>query len=310
MRKTTFFAGLGATALSVLLAGCLNGNTGSPNEADEANLVIHAGVKDVNKVGGGLGKLSTITLHKLIITLTSGTAGDSVRRDTILAGTQGFGATATADQEFKKPYAIKPLRSWTVVVKTLDVNDSLVHYDSVVATKLLVGETRAVVMNLASRFVMYEAKFTVPDSLRSNTSGMAQKLLINRFVMKVDGVVRVDSSRAPSVFTPSTVGPPANLLVHTVRFDYINVSDTPDVRLEFYGRVEGVTNDTLLFAHLFENVTPTNPNPSGVSPVYVGPGAGGTGGAELGMTVNIGKVGTVVFETNISGNVFKAAVPE
>src|SRR5690606_10927549 len=148
-----------------------------------------------------------------------------VRRDTILADTgTAFVSNASIDQQFVRNYAVKPLRSWTIVVKTLDANDSVIHYDSSVAANMLAGETRPVTLNLASRFVMYEAKFTLPDSLNFQISQFKEQLKVNRVVLRVDGEIVADSTHNPR-FEPGSPSP----TVHTVRFDYIRVNQAPDV---------------------------------------------------------------------------------
>ncbi len=285
-------------AFVALATGCLNDSGASRN--DEARLVVMAGMKDVNKVRP-LGKTSVISLQKLVITLTSSVPTDSVRRDTILADTNAsFVSNATIDQQFTRNYSIKPLRSWTIVVKTLDANDSVIHYDSSVAANMLAGETRPVTVNLASRFVMYEAKFTLPDSLNFQLSGFKEQLKVNRVVLRVDGTIVADSTRNPR-FEPGSPSP----TIHTVRFDYIRVNQTPDVKVEFYGKIGSYPVDTLLFAVEFEDVDPGDPNPAPKAPDYVGPNAEEIAGTAIaGMVINIGKVGTVVFNTNINGNVF------
>src|SRR5690606_29828542 len=129
-------------------------------------LIILAGVKDANKVSAGLKKTQVITLKEIVITLTS--SSQDTLRDTIAAGDgpgTAFLSSATVDQQLVLSYPVKPLRHWSIVVKTLDLNDSIVHYDSTMAANLLLGETRPVTLNLSSRFVMYETKFSVPDSL-------------------------------------------------------------------------------------------------------------------------------------------------
>jgi hypothetical protein len=295
---------VGTIGLALCLSACLNDSGSSRSEGKDANLLIVAGVKDVNKVKG-LGKSSVISLKKLVITLRSSDTADAIRRDTVLADTGlSFVSSATADQTFNRSYAIKPLRSWTIFVKTLDANDSVIHYDSTVASNLLVGETRAVPLSLTSRYVMYEAQFTVPDSLHFQTAGVVENLLVKRVVMLVDGVIVKDTSTTPR-FTPSTTTPPVTN-IHKVTFDYIRSNQTPDVKIEFYGRLGNDTADSKLFEVEFPDVNPTNPNPPGKIPDYVGPGSEDLL-AQAGLQITIGKVGTVVFVTNINGNVFKSA---
>lgn len=282
----------GILAVSAIFAGCLN-DSGSANTAGDAQLVIQAGVKDVNKTKS-LGKTSVITLEKMIVTLRSSEAGDAVHTDTVLAGTGGFSSDATSDQSVLRNYAVKPLRSWTVIVKTLDVNDSIIHYDSVLVSNLLIGETRAVTLNLASRFVMYEARFSLPDSLTfTQLDSLKQQLVVDRMVMIVDGDTVVDSTHAPR-FAP---GQP-----HSAFFDYVKVGDRPDVQIEFFGRVGADTTAGKLFEYVFDDVDPTVENPTPTTGTYTGPNAGDLG-AITGLTINIGKVGTVVFQPVINPEV-------
>jgi hypothetical protein len=294
--KISALAGL--AALAALATGCIN--DGGSRKDSEANLVVVTGVKDVNKVRG-LGKASTISLKKLIITLRSTDTTIAVRRDTVLADTgASFVSNATSDQTFSRSYKVNPLRTWIVVVKTLDAKDSVVHYDSATAVNLLAGETRSVTLNLSSRYVMYEAQFTLPDSINFTLSTFKQQLNVKRVVLRVDGSIVADSTRSPR-FEPGSPTP----TIHTVRFDYIRVNQTPDVRVEFYGKIGDVISDTtLLFVSEFNDVNPSTPNPPAVAPVYVGPDAVTLGNiATAGLVINIGKVGTVVFNTNINGNV-------
>lgn len=284
----------GALALGAAITGCLN-DSGPSSNGGNASLVVQAGIKDVNKVNG-MAKTSVITLNKLVITLTSSDVADAVIRDTIIAHPDSaFKPTATSDQTFAKSIAVKPLRSWTVSVKTLDVNDSVIHTSTQLVSNLLVGETRAVTLNLTSKYVMYEAKFSLPDSLNFTQIGVKQQLSVNRVVMIVDGDTVVDSTRAPRFAISPTV--------NTVRFDYINVADTPDVKIEFFGRVGADTTVSKLFEYLFEDVDPGDetPNPP-VQANYTGPNSSQLS-AITGLTINIGKVGTVVFQPIIDPNV-------
>ena len=283
---------IGALALaSLAFTGCLNESTRS----GDANLSVKMALPDM-VANGPLAKGSVIKLKKIVVTMKSNVVTDSVIRDTIFASdTVGsiFVSNAGIDQAFKKSYAIKPLRHWTVVVKTFDTRDSVVHKDSVVANKLLAGETRSITLNLAARFVMYEVKFSVPDSLRSTLSNQAQKVVITRFVMKVDTTVAIDSS-SPAGFA---VAP----FVHTSTFDYIRANTTPDVTIQFYGHSAG-TNDTLLFEAVILDVDPEAQQPD-INAKYVGPGADGSGGAVNKLTINIGKVNTVTFNANLGPDI-------
>jgi hypothetical protein len=291
LRASSLVLGLAALA-GLALTGCLND---SPRNGD-AQLSIKMKVSDMDKSSkGSLGKGSAIKLKKLIITMTSNVVSDSVVRDTILASDapgSTFTTSTDADQSFSKAYAIKPLRHWTVVVKTLDTRDSVIHKDSVQALNLLAGETRTIPLNLSARYVMYEVKFSVPDSLRSNISGQAQKIIITRFVMKIDTTTAIDSSR-PAGFIPDSV--------HTALFDYIPANTTPDVTIRFYGHSAG-TNDTLLFQAIIPDVNPEAEQPP-VKAIYVGPGADGFGGAINRLVINIGKINTIKFNTDVNDTI-------
>jgi hypothetical protein len=287
---------LGALAIGSTVSGCMTDSGSSSANTADAQIVVQAGVRDVNKVNG-LTKTSVIKLKKMVITLTSSDTSDAVKRDTILANDSvgsTFTTTATADQVFAKSISVKPLRSWTVEVKTLDDNDSVIHSNSQLVSSLLVGETRAVTINLTSRFVMYEAKFSLPDSLNFTLLSLKQQLAITRVVMTVDGDTVVDSTRTPRFAIAPTV--------NSVRFDYISVNDTPDVKLEFYGRIGADTTVSKLFQYEFENVNPDSTSPTPVQAVYTGPNSTQLS-AITGLNINIGKVGTVVFEPVIDPNV-------
>jgi hypothetical protein len=287
---------LAALALSGLaLTGCL-----SDNGSDRTEIVLKMGVKELNASANSLSKSSTIELKKLIITLSSNGVGDSVIRDTLLAGTNGFVSNPLVEQTFSKKFQIKPLRHWTIVVKTLDARDSVIHRDSVVERDLKLGETRNITLDLSSRFVMYEVKFALPDSIKSTVTGMAQKILIHRFVMKVDSSVAIDTT-VPGAFAPAPT-------LHAISFDYIKAGTTPDVTLQYYGRAAGNPNDTLLFEKILLDVKPDS-NYAQVTATYVGPGSNGQGGATANMVFNIGKVGKTQINLDIDGRIpqFKAA---
>lgn len=300
---------LGTSILGAsVLGGCLMNDSGKQADVGpSANLVISVGVKDVNNLSKpGLGKSAAITLDKLIITLTSNISGDSVISDTIVAHPDSaFKPNASVAQSVLKNYSVKPLRNWTVSVKTIDVNDSVIHLSSKTENNLQIGETRAFVLNLTSKFIVYVAKFVLPDSIGSadtNVTGK-QALNIKRFVMVIDGDTVRDTSASPGYFASA----PA---VNQVIWDYVSTAtDTHDVELYVYtDSAGGMGNwdpalplfaDTIHVTDIDSVYTPELP--------YTGPGSpsdpnGAGGGSVAGLTINIGAVGVVNLEPKVPTN--------
>jgi hypothetical protein len=296
---------LGASVLSAaVLAGCMT-DSGS-KQADvgpSANLVISVGVKDVNNLTKpGLGKSSAITLEKLIVTLTSSVGTDSVIRDTIIANDSVgsiFKTDASVQQSVLKNYNVKPLRHWTVEVKTIDVNDSVVHLSTKTENNLQIGETRAFVLNLTSKFIVYVAKFQFPDSIGSASSTGKQALHIKRVVMVVDGDTVRDTTSTPGYFDPDSV--------HLVTFDYVSAAtDTHDVELYVYTDSSGGMGSWDPSLPLFADTINVTDVDSVYAPElpYTGPGSPSDpnydplnpGGAVAGLDITIGAVGQVDIE--------------
>lgn len=332
--KTSFFLAVGA--LAALLAGCLND---SPSVEGEATLVVRTTVPDAARTSG-LSKASAIKLSKLIITLTSSNSDDSVRRDTVLAdtgtGPNAFVSNASADQTFSRNFAVKALRSWTIEVKTLDVNDSLIHSASVVAEGMKLAETRPVDMNLASRFVTYEARYTLPAELYPTgvpeNQRIYQKVFFSRLVLSVDGLVVKDSNTfalqddGPRYISSGTYvrgvttqvffkpnGPAPDTITHTQSYDYVRTGARV-FQISAYGYLEG---DTLGIAPrlLFQGSRSVTIAPDGTMPVapitlqwkgLAGSDsvtAGHPDWTGIGLQVVIGRTKTVVQQIDLPGGV-------
>jgi hypothetical protein len=305
---------LGTVALAAtVMTGCLFSSKSDSN-SQPASIVISMGVKDINNLGkSGLGKTATapgIVLHKLIVTLTSSVGGDAVIRDTILADTGVFVSNSASSQSILRNYPVKALRNWTIQVKTLDVNDSVIHIASSTQNNLLIGENRLVTLNLSSKYVVYAAKFALPDSLGSLTSTQKQKLFVNRFVMIVDGDTVRDTSATPGFFTakPDT---------HTVAWNYVKADTAHD--LELYVFADSIRMDSIsggnwkwpknlpLYGDVI-HITSTDTTYTPELP-WTGPGSpsdpnynpSNPGGARAGLTINIGAVGSVVIVPGLPG---------
>lgn len=289
---------LGTLTLGALvLGGCLN--DGATKASQDGSLSIKLSVPDVNK--SGLHKGATISFKKMIVTLTSTVGTDSVIRDTIFPGEDGFVSLATASQTVTKSYSVRPLRGWTLAVKTLDLNDSVIHFASKLADSIKVGEARQVTMNLTSKFIMYEARFTLPDSIGSSTGTFRQKLNVNRFVMVLDGDTVRDTSKvfdtvAYFVSTPVT---------HLVNYDYVSAGVSHVLKLYVYGDMENWPANRPIYGDSVV-ISPTDtlktPNLA-----YTGPGSASDTGSTTGtridpLTIEIGKVGVFhiapVFDPN------------
>ncbi|MCD6025103.1 MAG: hypothetical protein K0Q91_2019 [Fibrobacteria bacterium] len=284
---------LGLAALGALvLGGCLNDAAApSPSPLQDANLSISLSVPDVNK-SNSLKKGSTISYAKLIVTLTSSVGSDSVIRDTITPGENGFTSVATANQSVAKSYSVKPLRGWTVAVKTLDLNDSVIHSASVLADSIRIGEFRPVTLSLTSRFVMYVAKFTLPDSIGSATGTFREKLNIDRFMLVLDGdTVRDTTKQGGGYFASAPT-------FHTVGFDYVRADTSHVLKLYVFGTMNNwPVNKPLYGDSVVISTTDTLKTPT---LAYVGPGSptdtvgGPSNGAQISpLTIEIGKVGIV-----------------
>jgi hypothetical protein len=280
---------MGSVALSALvLGGCLN-DSSSPKEIKDGSLSINLSVPDVNS-SKALQKGATITLNKLIVTLTSSVGTDAVIRDTILPGQNGFSSVATANQTVSKSYSVKPLRGWTLTVKTLDANDSVIHLASKLADSIKVGELRPVSITLNSKFVMYVAKFALPDSIGSATGTFKDKLNINRFKLVLDGITVRDTTKAGGGYFA------ASPTVHTVGYDYVRADTTHVLKLYVYGDLNDwdpakpLYGDSVIIAPTDTLKTPTL--------AYTGPGSvsdtTNPGGAKISpLTITINKVGIV-----------------
>jgi hypothetical protein len=298
----TFALGLWVVG-SAFVTGCFTSNEPANNET---TLSISMGLKDVNK-GGALSKGATISYKKLIVTMVSNATTPDTLRDTITPGHNGFTAVATDSQTVSKTYGIKPLRSWTITVKTLDQKDSVIHSANTTANSILIGENRTVSLTLTSKFVMYVAKFVLPDSLSATGSTTKQVLNINRFVMKVDGRTVVDSTKPSGYFA-------ATPTVNSIQFDYIKADTAHSLELYIYGVIPNWPSNKPLFGDTIA-VAPTGRD-STYTPTlpWMGPGSPDDPnydplhptGATAGLEIHIGKVGTVTFEPVVNGNLFKS----
>ena len=287
------FKKLGALALlatGLNFVGCMEQGSGvsSTGNPQTTALNLRVGVDPV-KV---LAKANTISLAKLIVVLTSNTS-DTIR-DTITSGTNpSLSATATSAQTITKNYTLKPLRTWKLVATTKDLKDSVIHKDSATTPVLYAADTANVSLSLSSRFSMYDAKFlTLPDSISSSVSGTSKQVLnLNRLVLKVDGVTKVDSTVNPGPYF-------TKLATAVLSYDYVTAG-SHSIQLLAYGPMYAWDVNSPLY--------------SGTQTINVGAGSDATVAMTLGwvgpttgtghLSAVIGKVGKVTVNGTLPGTI-------
>jgi hypothetical protein len=273
--------------VAVAVTGCSRNNKVS--SGDDARLVVGVDLENVNHRGGSnaaLGKVEAIVLEKLLVTLNSSVSGDSVVRDTIHSGTRGFSPSTASPQQLALSYELRPLRSWTIELMTLDVNDSVVHFGTETVENLRIGETRAVIMAVPARYVVYSVRFTLPDSIGSQSGTFREKLNINRLVVVVDGDTVRDTTHFGGGYFPAS--PAQNL----VEYHYARAGIAHDVELYLYGHL----NDWPAQEPLYSGGLVISSTDSTYTPVlnWTGPNAG-----VAGLLVTIGAVPVVDIEPHV-----------
>jgi hypothetical protein len=179
---------------------------------------------------------SNLPLSMTVVTFTSNVSNDSVIRDTIRVVRSGVLFKDFETQPAGLAYELKPLRNWTVQVKTLDANDSVIHHDSAVVPSLKSGEMRLVTMTPVPRLATYALRFNLTDSVTlTGLTGYVQQQ-ITRVVVRSGARVLLDTSAA---FSSSALNAPSIRYMPLLR-------DTV-VSIEMYGRVGGPAAPSLLY---------------------------------------------------------------
>ena len=253
----------------------------SGNGSDKQQLGVLKSSVVLGKVGA-LSKVAAINLSKLIITGISGsTPPDTIRDTSTVSG--------NAQITVSKTFTLKPLRNWTLTAKTLDVKDSMIHTGSTAPFYVKPADTVEVSLNLTSRFAMYEARFnSLPDSVSSGTAGTGKDAVkIKRVVLKVDNVIRADSSVATSYSGGQTV---------IIYFDYISPG-VHNATLEAYGTLN-TFNGLLYSGSTSIDVASGSDDTKSITLNWQGPNTG-TGK----ITVTLGKVGKVTINGALPGTI-------
>jgi hypothetical protein len=285
---TSFIARTASACLGLfLLAACSANPTGSDSSASAkgkdakgAAAEQYGAVKfslDVGKVGALSKAASTAGLKKLILTAVSGGEKPDTVRDT--SSLSGYD-----QQHVKRTLKLKPKSAWVLYAKTLDHKDSVVHQGTAPSFAVKIADTANVTLVLQSRFTRYQATFKdLPISIGpGDGNGDKVGVAITRLVMKVDGVVKCDSTAASYFGNDQTVA---------LKFDYVTIGKH-DFTLEAYGQVLGKVG--LLYTGAV-SIT-TVPGEDGARPVtmtWVGPSDGGMHG-----NIIVGKVGSIELKPN------------
>ena len=281
-------ATLALLAVGLNLVGCMesSSNLSAPSSSAPADLHIRVGVDPVHN----LAKTTTISLNKLIVVLTSSTQ-DTIR-DTITTSTSpALNATSTTAQTITKDYTLKPLRTWKVVATTKDLKDSVIHMDSATTPTLNVADTANVSLSLSSKFSMYDARFlTIPDSISSSVSGTTKQVLhLNRLVLIVDGVTKVDSTVSPGPYFTA-------LATAVLSYDYVTVGSHTIQMLAYGPMYSWNTANPLYSGSVVINSTTGVDATQALTLAWVGPTTG-TGH----LSATIGKVGKVTVNGTVPG---------
>lgn len=310
MRKSFKNLTLAVVALGAFsLTACMSsGSSVTVKDDQNATVFVSAKMKNVNTLSKpGLGKLTPIKLTTLRITAVSDksgakilgedsvvvtySVGDTLKKevgDTVL-----FDSSATVDIEFSRELSLRPLRSWTITVVTLDDQGDVIQSGTANLGTLFAGQVKGVSVNAGALYDNYAATFNFADSITSATGTISrQDLKVTSFSMKIlsDSAFDTAAVRANGV----TVN--VDHVLNIYKVDSAKAGDDQDsVYLKVYGFLpqgpaNGGTaaNPILLYegAKAFKDLSRTNATTATLS--WVGPT---TGIAD--MTVTISKVGTI-----------------
>lgn len=235
---------------------------------------------DLGKVGA-LSKGSGISLKKLVLVAVSGgDRPDTVRDTSSLSG--------NAQASVKRVLKLKPKSAWTLFAKTIDEKDSIIHQGASPSFEVELFDTTHVTLVLQSRFTMYTATFkNLPVSIGVGNGTDRIGIALTRLVLKVDGVVKADSTAREWFGSSNPV---------VLAFDYVGVG-RHEIALEAYGTTEKYQG--LMYTGSIE-VT-TVPGEDGNRPVtlnWVGPSTGG-----VQANIIVGKIGKMDLMPGFAGSI-------
>jgi hypothetical protein len=307
MRKSIKNLTLAVIALGALsMTACMSsGSSNGPGSEENATIFVRGKMKNVNTLSKpGLAKLTPITLTTLRITAVSDKVGvkvlgeDSVVveysvGDTLTEDDDTLSHVATDEQEFDVELSLRPLRSWTIKVETIDDEDDVIQTGTSNLGTLFAGQVKAVSVTANALYNNYTATFNFADSIRSQTGTISrQDMKVTTITMQIgtDSVFDTAAVRANGM----TVNTNHLLNIYKVDTALAN-SDQDSVYLNVYGFLpQGPANGGTAAAPIklyskAKALDELNVNsPTTVTLDWVGPTTG-----VAGMTITISKVGTV-----------------
>lgn len=208
MRNSFKKLALGVVALGAFsLTACMSSgsNVGPEANANNATVFVTAKMKNVNTLSKpGLAKLTPITLTTLRITAVSDIAGakvldeDSVVVEYAVGASIGdtvFSDLATIDQEFSVELSLRPLRSWTITVETIDDEDSVIQTGTANLGTLFAGQIKGLTVNATALYNNYEATFNFADSITSESGTISrQDIKITSYSIEIASETAADTA--------------------------------------------------------------------------------------------------------------------
>lgn len=335
MRKSFKNMTLAVVALGAFsLTACMSsGSSVAVKDDENATVFVSAKMKNVNTLSKpGLGKLTPITLTTLRITAVSDkvgaktlnedsvvvtySVGDTLQKE--VGDTVVFSSSATADIEFSRELSLRPLRSWTLKVETLDDQGDVIQSGTANLGQLFAGQVKGVSVNAGALYDNYKAKFNFDDSITSATGTISrQDMKVTKVSMRIGSdsvfaplggdtafVVTYDTTdfNPPMVIdttidTILLVAPNINHFLNIYKVDTAKAgpASTDSVYLNIYGYLPqgtanggSVTAPILLYTKTQALKSLNKVSTNTVTLNWVGPT---TGVAD--MTIEISKVGTI-----------------
>ncbi len=306
MRNSFKKLALGVVALGAFsLTACMNSGSqiGPETSENNATVFVTAKMKNVNTLSKpGLAKLTPITLTTLRITAVSDIAGAKVLgEDSVVVhyavgdsiGDTVFSDLATVDQQFNAELSLRPLRSWTITVETIDDEDSVIQRGTQSLGTLFAGQIKGVSVTASALYNNYEATFNFADSITSATGSITrQDLIVTSYSIEIASDVAVDTAavRADGVTTDVN----HKLSIYKVDAALSAPASTDSVSIKVYGFLPqgpdfgGTAVAPILLYSGTKALKDLLSTPNNVTLDWVGPT---TGVADLNVTIS--KVGTI-----------------